>query len=323
MDPVRRALPPRAGGHLRRPRPRPAAAPVRRRDAARLGRRAGRCGRTSRRAAGDRRRAPGRRAVQRRRRRLRPHARWRPWSPTTPSSPRSGCGPTSRARRSTGGRGSGPAGSWCTWPTSARDVRGALEAGIDVIRLRRPGHRLDPSGPAAAPEAGGPAGTAPRCWRRESVAGEAQQPGRRPHQERAARALGVTLGAGCGRADRRPPVRQRRRVQHVDPLARAGGRRPAAPVRSAAASSRCTGSAQRWKARLNVAQWIGSSTPAAEVAVRADRLLRVHVDGVPGVVVGADRQQGQVERARAGRRSRRRPGCSRCRRRRRPGAAGR
>ena len=37
--------------------------------------------------------------------------------------------------------------------TSARDVRGALEAGIDVIRLRRPGHRLDPSGPAPADEA--------------------------------------------------------------------------------------------------------------------------------------------------------------------------
>jgi 2-haloacid dehalogenase len=32
--------------------------------------------------------------------------------------------------------------------TSARDVRGALEAGIEVIRLRRPGHRLDDAGPA-------------------------------------------------------------------------------------------------------------------------------------------------------------------------------
>ena len=32
--------------------------------------------------------------------------------------------------------------------TSARDVRGALEAGIPVVCLRRPGHRLDPSGPA-------------------------------------------------------------------------------------------------------------------------------------------------------------------------------
>ena len=36
--------------------------------------------------------------------------------------------------------------------TSARDVRGAMEAGIDVIRLRRPGHRLDPAGPAPARE---------------------------------------------------------------------------------------------------------------------------------------------------------------------------
>jgi 2-haloacid dehalogenase len=32
-------------------------------------------------------------------------------------------------------------------PTSARDVRGALEAGIPVVRLRRPGHELDPDGP--------------------------------------------------------------------------------------------------------------------------------------------------------------------------------
>ncbi len=32
--------------------------------------------------------------------------------------------------------------------TSARDVRGALEAGIPVVRLSRPGHDLDPEGPA-------------------------------------------------------------------------------------------------------------------------------------------------------------------------------
>jgi 2-haloalkanoic acid dehalogenase type II len=31
--------------------------------------------------------------------------------------------------------------------TSARDVRGALEAGIPVVRLKRPGHDLDPAGP--------------------------------------------------------------------------------------------------------------------------------------------------------------------------------
>jgi 2-haloacid dehalogenase len=31
--------------------------------------------------------------------------------------------------------------------TSARDVRGALEAGIRVLRLQRPGHLVDPSGP--------------------------------------------------------------------------------------------------------------------------------------------------------------------------------
>ena len=38
-------------------------------------------------------------------------------------------------------------------PTSARDVRGALEAGIEVIRLRRPGHVLDPTGPQPGREA--------------------------------------------------------------------------------------------------------------------------------------------------------------------------
>lgn len=37
--------------------------------------------------------------------------------------------------------------------TSARDVRGALEARIPVIRLRRPGHALDPEGPAPTFEA--------------------------------------------------------------------------------------------------------------------------------------------------------------------------
>jgi 2-haloacid dehalogenase len=38
--------------------------------------------------------------------------------------------------------------------TSARDVRGALEAGIRVVRLRRPGHPLDPAGPVPDREAG-------------------------------------------------------------------------------------------------------------------------------------------------------------------------
>ena len=38
--------------------------------------------------------------------------------------------------------------------TSARDVRGALEAGIATVYLRRPGHTLDPSGPAPTRTAG-------------------------------------------------------------------------------------------------------------------------------------------------------------------------
>lgn len=37
--------------------------------------------------------------------------------------------------------------------SSARDVRGALDAGIPVVRLRRPGHRLDPQGPRPQHEA--------------------------------------------------------------------------------------------------------------------------------------------------------------------------
>lgn len=36
---------------------------------------------------------------------------------------------------------------------SARDVRGSLEAGIAVVRLRRPGHHLDPAGPRPMHEA--------------------------------------------------------------------------------------------------------------------------------------------------------------------------
>jgi 2-haloacid dehalogenase len=44
--------------------------------------------------------------------------------------------------------------------TSARDVRGALEAGVPVVRLRRPGHRLDPAGPTPRREADDLAGVA-------------------------------------------------------------------------------------------------------------------------------------------------------------------
>lgn len=43
-------------------------------------------------------------------------------------------------------------GSMVHVATSARDVRGALEAGIPVVRLRRPGHALDPDGPRPAYE---------------------------------------------------------------------------------------------------------------------------------------------------------------------------
>ncbi|HLM04986.1 MAG TPA: HAD family hydrolase [Blastococcus sp.] len=42
--------------------------------------------------------------------------------------------------------------------TSGRDVRGAMEAGIDVIRLRRRGHDPDPAGPRPGREAADLAG---------------------------------------------------------------------------------------------------------------------------------------------------------------------
>ena len=37
-------------------------------------------------------------------------------------------------------------------PASARDTRGALEAGMTVVRVRRPGHVVDPAGPQPALE---------------------------------------------------------------------------------------------------------------------------------------------------------------------------
>ena len=37
-------------------------------------------------------------------------------------------------------------------PASARDTRGALEAGLAVVRVRRAGHRVDPEGPQPARE---------------------------------------------------------------------------------------------------------------------------------------------------------------------------
>jgi 2-haloacid dehalogenase len=52
-----------------------------------------------------------------------------------------------KARRQAGGR-------LVHVATSARDVRGALEAGLEVIRLRRPGFELDPAGPRPDREVG-------------------------------------------------------------------------------------------------------------------------------------------------------------------------
>ena len=46
------------------------------------------------------------------------------------------------------------AGAQVHVPASARDTRGALEAGLAVVRVRRPGHRLDPDGPQPEHEVG-------------------------------------------------------------------------------------------------------------------------------------------------------------------------
>ncbi|QNG37051.1 haloacid dehalogenase [Geodermatophilaceae bacterium NBWT11] len=44
-------------------------------------------------------------------------------------------------------RGAVAAGVDVHVPASARDTRGALEAGLAVVRVARPGHRVDPAGP--------------------------------------------------------------------------------------------------------------------------------------------------------------------------------
>lgn len=62
--------------------------------------------------------------------------------------------PTPRMYREAARAVGGP-GALVHVASSARDVRGALEAGIAVVRLRRPGHRLDPDGPRPAYEADG------------------------------------------------------------------------------------------------------------------------------------------------------------------------
>ncbi len=53
--------------------------------------------------------------------------------------------------------------------TSARDVRGALEAGLTVVRLRRTGHAPDPAGPRPRWDADGTAELLPAL--REAAAG--------------------------------------------------------------------------------------------------------------------------------------------------------
>jgi 2-haloacid dehalogenase len=60
--------------------------------------------------------------------------------------------------------------------TSARDVRGAVEAGLRVVRLIRPGHGTDPDGPAAEREVTSlaAAGDAARRWEHGAGRGRAE-----------------------------------------------------------------------------------------------------------------------------------------------------
>ena len=98
------------------------------------------------------------------------------------------------------------------------------------------------------------------------------------------------------------------------------------PAGSAAASSRSMGSAHGCGASRNVAQWIGSRRPFTgfgDVEMGPHRLFGVHVDIRPRGVVGADRAAATCRTARDPCRSRRSSSCSRCRRRRTPGAADR
>ena len=55
-----------------------------------------------------------------------------------------------RPGASTGGRGSGPAATWCTWPPRRATSAGRSRPGIDVVRLRRPGHAARPGRPRPA-----------------------------------------------------------------------------------------------------------------------------------------------------------------------------
>ena len=91
---------------------------------------------------------------------------------------------------------------------------------------------------------------------------------------------------------------------------------------AAAARSRWTGSTQGWNARLNVPQWIGSSTRRVGRSGRARP-----PPGSCGCPASARRRRRSAAAVRSNgpsrRRCRRRPGCSRCRRRRTRGAPAR
>ena len=192
-----------------------------------------------------------------------------------PASPGSRRGRWSRGPRQ-------PSAGTRTPPSTARST-GVLVRGRTALRSRR---SITPYTLALEWNGG------PSVSRRSAADGSPPAPGAR------------CPGPGCARR-RRPgrPSRPRSTSRSSGGGSRTSIRSPGRgtatwmPLASAAASVRSTGSAQRWNARLNVAQWIGRSTPpprspCARTASSGSMWMKCQ-----RVVVGADRQQGQVERA--------------------------
>ncbi len=109
------------------------------RVAAVAGRRAG--------AGGPARGGPRGGPVERRRRAVRRHPGGSAARPGAGHDLAAAAGLQAEPRRCTRRRGPS-CGPFVHVASSARDVRGSLEAGISAVRLVRPGHRLDPDGPA-------------------------------------------------------------------------------------------------------------------------------------------------------------------------------
>lgn len=103
--------------------------------------------------------------------------------------------------------------------TSARDVRGALEAGLPVVRLRRPGHHLDEAGPRPAHEAAEGAELGALVERARSARVAARRPAEQPralrpvtrsrlYEQLVERLLALITELDLTAGDRLPPERE-------------------------------------------------------------------------------------------------------------------